>query len=559
MRELVDATHSFGFEINDSAYSYAEIIKKRGEILIQAAKTVPFEERDGKLQIDKEFIERADACLIVLGVEATDCLVRNLQMPLKKDAEVNDALPFQAEPLLPFPLEDAVLDWIKVDQDNKGTALTFAAVKKETVDKVLKHAENLGIEPEILSTNGSALAAYSKQFVKTDQPHFIIHVGEDRSLFSLVLKGKLVATQGSKISMREIQLAVQEDINSSDGGAADAVLRDLDLKNLGKTFPKLSASLVEMRLDLTRNIFGLAKQMKGEAVEEALVSGPLAAFPNMIAYLLDEVEKKQIHPVHASLTDEKLAYYALPIGLALQGVDTSSQINFRQGGFAYPKPLKRILKPLLLYASSCLALSIALYFLGTAYFGYRENTLRGEYVSLLESMNKTYQEGEAAFAGIKEGHENYEAIDIKELDAKAIEERLDKLEKEIKAAPDFIALNPNIPRVSDVLAWLTSHPNVGLGAPHQKNGEPAISIENYSYTLVKRPEEKKRDAKYQAKVEIEFTSPSPKLAREFHDSLIAPNEMVDPKGEIKWSSARGKYKTAFFLKDKTYYPSQRSF
>ena len=56
------------------------------------------------------------------------------------------------------------------------------------------------------------------------------------------------------------------------------------------------------------------------------------------------------------------------------------------------------------------------------------------------------------------------------------------------------------------------------------------------------------------KVELEFSTATPKLAREFHDALIAPNQIVDPKGEVKWSSNRGKYRTSFFLKDKTLYP-----
>jgi type IV pilus assembly protein PilM len=36
--------------------------------------------------------------------------------------------------------------------------------------------------------------------------------------------------------------------------------------------------------------------------------------------------------------------------------------------------------------------------------------------------------------------------------------------------------------------------------------------------------------------------------------LIAPNELVDPKGEVKWNANKGKYRASFFLKDKTAYP-----
>ena len=90
--------------------------------------------------------------------------------------------------------------------------------------------------------------------------------------------------------------------------------------------------------------------------------------------------------------------------------------------------------------------------------------------------------------------------------------------------------------------------------PNTAQITPLIQLESFSYGMLKRPEQSKKQEKYQVKVEFEFTTATPKLAREFHDALIAPNEIVDPKGEIKWSSNRGRYKTSFFLKDKTIYP-----
>jgi type IV pilus assembly protein PilM len=116
-------------------------------------------------------------------------------------------------------------------------------------------------------------------------------------------------------------------------------------------------------------------------------------------------------------------------------------------------------------------------------------------------------------------------------------------------------LLPNTPRVSDVLAWLSTHTNV-VGKDEKTEALlPIIQLENFSYVMVKRPDQTKKQEKYQVKVEIEFTSPTPKQAREFHDALIAPNPLVDPKGEVKWTANKGKYRASFFLKDKTVYPT----
>ena len=109
-----------------------------------------------------------------------------------------------------------------------------------------------------------------------------------------------------------------------------------------------------------------------------------------------------------------------------------------------------------------------------------------------------------------------------------------------------IALQPNTPRVSDILAWLSSLESV------QKN--PSLKLENISYTYVTNPTREKPKERYSIRVDLEFSCPSNSRAREFYDVLNAPNPFVDPKVEIKWTAQRGRYYASFFLKDLTQYP-----
>ena len=99
-----------------------------------------------------------------------------------------------------------------------------------------------------------------------------------------------------------------------------------------------------------------------------------------------------------------------------------------------------------------------------------------------------------------------------------------------------------------MLAWLSTHPVLTKKEKNEK-----FSLENFNYTLVKRPEINKKKEKYQVKIELEFVTFVPKLARQFHDALITPNDFVDAKAEIKWNANHNHYKTSFYLKDKTSY------
>lgn len=274
--------------------------------------------------------------------------------------------------------------------------------------------------------------------------------------------------------------------------------------------------------------------------------------------LCQKINKTLILPENRdwNLTETELQEYAVPIGLALKGLPKAKeQINFRQQEFAYPYPWKRYKKPLSAYMVLCCLAALFFFLFGESWIGFHEDHLKEEYGKTLQLMNKSYDTFEAEYEQKNpRGKNNKEMISLKKLSQQDLLDRFNMLEKELESTPDLFPLLPNIPRVSDVFAWLSMHPNVVQNDTEGKN-QPLLQIENFNYAVVKRPELSKKNERYQAKVELEFSTSTPKFAREFHDALIAPNEFVDPKSEIKWSANRGKYRTSFFLKDKTMYPN----
>jgi type IV pilus assembly protein PilM len=251
------------------------------------------------------------------------------------------------------------------------------------------------------------------------------------------------------------------------------------------------------------------------------------------------------------LSTQEKQQYAVSIGLACSNFSAEANaINFRKEEFAYPHPWKRMKRPLLSYFALIALLSTAFYFYGQAFLRSQENEIKHNYLSLLASMNKSYEDFETFFTK-KTG--NY--ISAEDLKKEDIFNRLESLQKDLKATPDSFPLFPNTPRLSDVLGWLNQHPNIN----HKKEDgsiESRLKVEKLIYTMVKRPIQGKKQERYQVKVELDLSSPVATWAREFHDALITPNDFVDPKGEIKWNTNKGLYQTSFYLKDKTYYFGQ---
>jgi type IV pilus assembly protein PilM len=485
---------------------------------------------------NQDLKNRIDKSLTISALPTQDVLVRQMEIKLKKDKDIQEVLPFQSEPLLPYPAENAIIDSIKLKPTEEGTLLTVLAVRKDHLQSHLDKWTQLQIEPESVIAEPTALAAFAANFCSKEQlerPLFLIHIDLIHSFCILLQEGKLIAAQSTSHGIDGLENPKESDTEAP------------------------SETWNELKLELKRLLFSIGKQLKTTPAKNLMVVGPGALIPQLAEELANEADMLPVLPNNESMPDLTLSNmlnYAIPLGAALSGLPGSKdRVNFRQEEFAYPHPWKRLFKPLAIYASLCFATALAFYLFGAAYHNYRQGQIKSEYVELLETINKPYNTFEEEYEK-KNDITGGNLLTISQLNENDLFNRVQSIEKDLQATPDTFPLLPNVPKVSDVLAWLSTH---HLQTNDNKNKFP-IQIENFNYTLVKRPELNKKQEKYQVKVEMEFTSPTPKQAREFHDALIEPNDFIDPKGEVKWNAGKGRYRTSFYLKDKTIYPSSSS-
>lgn len=331
-----------------------------------------------------------------------------------------------------------------------------------------------------------------------------------------------------------------------------------------------SDPLKKLQQFVTKIGFALSKELKGEAIDGVIITGDPAYDQGLCRFLIQNLNLPLMWAQPSDrFTSEQLHTFALPIGLALQSLPRNhlfdnllkrdkSSVDFRQGELSYPLPWKRLKIPLIAYFCFIGLLSFAFYLFSQHYLHYQEGLIKQSYVDLLASTSKSPQQFEEIFdeknPRVKEKF-NGETPTVNQLSIDDLSERLAFLQRDLNATPDTYPLFANTPRVSDVLAWLSQHQAIVV-LDEEGNPQTRLKIEDFTYTMVKRPQQGKKQDKYQVYIELELSSPTPKWAREFHDALIEPNDWVDPKNEVKWNANRGKYKTSFYLKDKTVYPSR---
>jgi type IV pilus assembly protein PilM len=564
MTEKSNASKTLGLELTSLGLKAAALSLKSGRPQIDQLFQFYFDPSQKHInpfylkEADRALLDLSGKSLIVAAIDGNEILVRSLDVKLKKDKDIDAVLQFQAEPLLPYPAENAVLDKITVSHGDEGTNLTLLAVKKEHLKRHLDHWHSMEIEPEVLASIPSVLVAFSNFVLPKDAPaHFILHLGEEQTCCVFAKDGKLIASKASHFSLSTLKNAYQKETGIEDDAVLEKGFDALDWTALeNANLPLTYQALKDLAAELNKVVFALMKQTRELSVPPLLVTGEGSGREGLTTFLLKDFYGNLL-PLESVALEKysaaELKNHAITIGEALTALPKyNDQVNFLQGEFTYPHPWKRLQKPFLTFLGLSLGLAVAFYFFGQAYISNRENDLRSKYAELLTVMRKPYDgfEHEIAAKFPSDNESSTEIPPLESLSQEDISFRAGLLQRELQSVPDLYPLSPNIPKVSDFLAWLSTHPNIR----DKNDSRPLIEINGINYSLFKRPELTKKQEKYQVKVELDFTSANATAAREFHDALLAPNNFIDPKGEVKWTNNKGKYRATFFLKDKTVYP-----
>lgn len=275
-----------GIDTGQEATHAAYLRKGRKGWELVALKTFSF--NDDVKPLDKE--------IIVSALPSRDTLVRTCELQIKREKDLPATLNFQIEPLLPYPVENAIVEAQLIEKKAKGMLLTAFAVRHNHIQVHLNQMEKRGLVPEKITCAPYALTALTSLFPQTASPQFLVHEGEKEVTCLLVQQGKLLATHAFDRS-REVGTEVQKTILS------------FSLSHKNKTF---------------ETIFLIGKE--SESIQNA--TGKPVLFPSLSTL---------------SLTQEELLKYGLAIGTALAG----EGINFRKPPFQYPRKWQRVKKPLI--------------------------------------------------------------------------------------------------------------------------------------------------------------------------------------------------------------------
>ena len=126
----------------------------------------------------------------ILVIPEDTALSKSLELPKLPDKEIDEAVRWEAENILPYPVDSVVLDWQLVTTNGKQHIL-FQAVPKEVVDAYIEIMEQCQAKVVALETPALSLVrlAETKPGVR-----LLIHVSQTEAILTLAKDQEVVAT-----------------------------------------------------------------------------------------------------------------------------------------------------------------------------------------------------------------------------------------------------------------------------------------------------------------------------------------------------------------------------
>lgn len=245
----------FGLDIRHDAVAAVLVDSSMKGVEIERQEYVEFADVDGDealrtaLEIVTSGLDSSET-VCVTAVPPHRLSFRNLQIPFRENKKIKQVLPFELEPVLPFPIEDLEIEFqiVSPSESTGRTRIFAAAAEKETLNTLKAALKPHGVEPHTITIRGWALAANISRMPQAPDQFVVIDIDGPRMTGIAVHQGQICMMRAMQAhgnrpralatGVRQLEAAVAEALDieysagklflAGDGSADDATVTALN-------------------------------------------------------------------------------------------------------------------------------------------------------------------------------------------------------------------------------------------------------------------------------------------------------------------------------------------
>lgn len=330
--------------------------------------------------------------MVVISVPGQSGLARFVKLPPVEEKKIADIVRFEAKQQIPFPLEEVVWDFQKVNEGTvtDGFALEaeigLFAMKRDMVNRSLQHFKDVNVEVHVIQmaplalTNFVAYDLLQKKEASDDAGAkkdciVALDIGTDNSNLVITDAGKIIWQRPIPLGGNHFTRALTKDLKLTFAKAEHLKRNAVKSPELKKILASLKPVLNDFVGEVQRSLGYFTNTHRDANIQYMVGLGNAFRLPGIQKYLQEklqlEVRKLQTFDrveggevLSAPQFTENIMSFGVPYGLALQGL---GQTKLRTNLLPYEVRVERLVrgkKPWAVAAAASLLLAVAMLTLG---------------------------------------------------------------------------------------------------------------------------------------------------------------------------------------------------
>ena len=310
---------------------------------------------------------------VVTAVSNRQAITRNILLPKMTMQELEEAIKWEAERYIPFPIEEVVLDYYVLDnpsdvEDGGQIEVVIAAARLDLVSQQVEYLKRAGLEPVVIdvkpftllrSLHGSLLGDHltkstlsGTSYTDSNEVGVTVEIAASNSTITLVRGERVLMNRNISVSGDDFTAAIQrtfgldfdtaEEVKLEYGTAAiptedEEELLNFDMKreqfSPSRVYESLRPVLVDLTTEIRRSLEFFRVQAGDANINRVILTGGGAKLRGLPAAIGDSLGfRVELGDPWLTITADEnkfdkqyLARYgpefAVPLGLALRGVN----------------------------------------------------------------------------------------------------------------------------------------------------------------------------------------------------------------------------------------------
>jgi type IV pilus assembly protein PilM len=346
------ARRILGLDLGSHSVKAVELRQSFRELDVVQMRALPLP-ADGVLPPDElhEFLVQHALPLdgVVVALPGHRLSSRRLSFPFRDRRRLAPAVPFELEGLVPFDMDEFVLDWAVAEEGDAGATVLAGLAPRTEVEALLERLKEAQIDPRTVEAGGPVLANLSSLFA-LPETCLLADLGHSKTTMSLLVGNRVVATRTAAFGGGDLTRALASEMGASEAETERAKHEEGVFDAAGGIRSPGATDFLDRLTRALARFLGAVTGFAPDDPSKLILFGGGAHLHRLDAYLgarlglpTERLQAPAIGVGAAALAAGDTELFAPALALALRGsMRACTQMNFRQDDLAHRVNFRRV-------------------------------------------------------------------------------------------------------------------------------------------------------------------------------------------------------------------------